>query len=152
MSCIFQLSVYHWHGDKSRYYRHADPIKTHSEGIPVRGPQTGGRRAGCSPGAAYWGLLLCDLMWQPLALTGCHYLTFNIYHIFVFSSNFSIKNAIFKTLTRVSKHEHEHWEHCLRTQFIKLKVLEQLTSAVACSASHGDPHVWVECMLFSWAM
>ena len=40
-----QLSVYRWHGDKSRY-THADPIKTHSEGITVRGPQTGGWRAG----------------------------------------------------------------------------------------------------------
>ena len=39
-----QLSVYCWHGDKSRYTR-ADPTKTHSEGITVRGPQIGGRQA-----------------------------------------------------------------------------------------------------------
>ena len=37
-----QLSVYRWHGDKSRCTR-ADPTKTHGEGITVRGPQTGGR-------------------------------------------------------------------------------------------------------------
>ena len=60
----------------------------------------------------------------------------------------SIKISIFKTLrrldttwnfarsiTRVSTHEHEHWEHCLCTQFTKKKVFEQLMLAVACSAS-----------------
>ena len=64
----------------------------------------------------------------------------------------SIKVSIFKTLrsldtiwnfarsiTRVSTHEHEHWEHCLCTEFTKKKVFALLTSAVACSASrrHG---------------
>ena len=38
-----------------------DPTKTHSEGITVRGPQTGGRRAGYSPGATYWGPLVYSI-------------------------------------------------------------------------------------------
>ena len=60
----------------------------------------------------------------------------------------SIKISIFKTqrrldttwnfarsITRVSTHEHKHWEHCLCTQsLLKNKVLEQLKLAVACSA------------------
>ena len=66
----------------------------------------------------------------------------------------SIKIAIFKTvrrlditwnfacsITRVSAHEQEHWEHCLCTQsLLKKKVFEQLTLAVACFASrrHGS--------------
>ena len=56
------------------------------------------------------------------------------------------------SITRVSTHEHEHWEHCM--------VFEQLMLAVASSSSchHGSPdvlgdrHVWIECMWFSWAM
>ena len=83
--------------------------------------------------------------------------TFKIYYIFVFGSNSfsvecyghfydSIKIAIFKTLrrldktlnfartiTRVSTHEHEHWEHCLCTQSL---LKREFTLAVACSTSH----------------
>ena len=56
----------------------------------------------------------------------------------------SIKISVFKTLrrlnttwifacsiTRVSTHEHEHWEHCLCTQFTNKKVFGQLMLAVA---------------------
>ena len=39
-----------------------------------------------------------------------------------------------RSITRVSTHEHEHWEHCLCTEFEKKqKVFEQLTLAVPCS-------------------
>ena len=96
--------------------------------------------------------------------------TFQIYCSFVFwgqthfqwecTGHFyvSIKTAIFKTLrrldttwnfahiiTRVSTHEHQHWEHCLCD-----RVFEQLSLAVACSARshHGSREVSIlECSI-----
>ena len=41
-----------------------------------------------------------------------------------------------RSITRVSTHEHERWEHCLCIQsLLKNKVFEQLKLADACSAS-----------------
>ena len=84
------------------------------------------------------------------------------------------KITIFKTLrrldttwnfahniTRVSTHEHEHWEpFFVYTEFTKKKVFEQLTLAAASPSSRrhgssgvlGDRHAWAEFMWFSWAM
>ena len=47
-----------------------------------------------------------------------------------------------RSITRVSTHEREHWEHCLCT---KRRVFEQLTLAVSCSASHhpASREVWI---------
>ena len=91
--------------------------------------------------------------------------TFKIDCIFVFGSNSfsmecmgyfyaSIKITIFKTLrrldttwnfahsiTRVSTHEHERWEHCVHS--LLKRVFKQLTLTVACSAPsrHGSPDI-----------
>ena len=51
-----------------------------------------------------------------------------------------------RSIIRVSTHEYEHWEHGLPTQFTKKKVFEQLTLAVACSASR-HPASWEVCDL-----
>ena len=76
----------------------------------------------------------------------------------------SIKIAIFKTLrrldttwnfacsiTRVSTHEHEHWEHCLWTQsLLKWRFFEQLTLVAVSPARrrHGRQKVSIpECNL-----
>ena len=45
-----QLSVSRWHEHNLGLHVRT---KTHGEGIIVRGPQIGGRGAGCGPGAAY---------------------------------------------------------------------------------------------------
>ena len=43
-----------------------------------------------------------------------------------------------RSITRVSTHEHEHWEHCLCTQsLLKTRVFEQLTIAAASPACRG---------------